>query len=119
MSDHIQTQNTQDSQDKPLPYDKSAIVSKIKLLLALIEGAPRKEKYAHIIEIYDFLASNPQFVKDHHKFYLTLKSNANTLVKDMVRILKTNPPESSEIESMYKAICSIVNCVKTLDEVAN
>jgi hypothetical protein len=96
-------------------YNKTELVEKIKHLLAKVESTPRIEKYQYVVQIYDCLAKNKKFVTDHEKFYLTLKTNANSLIKDMVKRLSEGSLESSEIVVSCQALLSIVNCIKLID----
>jgi len=104
----------QDS-DHDNPYNKIELVEKIKILLAKVESTPRIEKYQYVSEIYNCLSNNKKFVTDHEKFYLTLKTNANTLIKDMVKRLEDGTLEKAEIVLSSQALLSIVNCVKLID----
>lgn len=107
------------SQVQVSPYNKQEIARKVHELLSYVEMSPREQKFQYVIQIYDCLTSNSQFVRDHTKLYSVLKTNANTLVKDMVRILKNDYPEVSERESICQTIKTILNCVNIIDTQIN
>jgi hypothetical protein len=104
------------NQESDNPYYKTELVGKIKYLLAKVESTPRAEKYQYIVQIYDCLGSNKKFVTENQKFYLTLKTKANCLIKDMLERLVNGSLDLSEIASSSQALLSIVNCVKLIDE---
>jgi hypothetical protein len=93
-------------------YDKSAVVNEIKYLLAKVESVKRIDKYNYVCKVYSVLGANKQFVTDHPKFFTTFLTNANNLIRDIVRDFEQAPEEERKL--MCMAISKIIETVNTI-----
>ena len=96
---------------------KDNIILYISDLLKKVELSQQSNKYQYIIQIYDCLKENKDFVKNHNNFYLAMKKNAKSLVIQIKNKLDDPLCSEEDKQNLGKTLFSIINCINTIDTI--